>query len=603
MVSKHCVSPADPPRSAAQAPSQVTDIIAKLKRKRDDGKVAPEKAGEDGKKKKSKKRESGIGAGDAETTPEVIEKKKKEKKDKDEKKGKESKKLRTEIEITSRVLGEIGEPVGELEEESEPAQTPDKKYDKKQKKTKTKSDRANDSDDALSKHKSIRQKLSKVRGKTFQPTPIAGPTTAEGEPIPIVPAGLEPLPQPAPTKTPKHSTILASSLSLWLASPTIVAPTTTVPFINMSGLSPKILSRLDALHLPHAFAVQTAVIPLLLGDGGDVCISAATGSGKTLSYILPIVQSLSTRVVTRLRAVVVVPTRELVSQVFSTTSSLTSGTGIKVGTAVGSRALAVEQGLLVGTAQDDTTHSKVDILITTPGRLVEHIKNTPGFYLRWVKWLVIDEADRLLAQSFQEWVDVVVGAVGHAASGAPEDGEMGTVLEDLGIRVNERSEVRKVVLSATMTRDAGKLAGLKLRRPTMVVVESSARRPGLQVERNEKVQVDNGDEQDGDDDMPDEVFSVPTELREYAISVVNTEYKPLYLMYLLRDRGIKTGTVVFVNSNEGAARLARLIDTVVEGIEGLDKIAGWTTGLTTGEMEKKRRDKVLKAFKRGEVHM
>lgn len=605
-------SPTNSPQPAAQAPSQVGDIIAKLKRKRDE-KVAPGRVGdhegEDGKKtKRSKKRESRTETENSEAIPEVIgkekKKKKKEKKvkeDKDEKKGKKPKKLPTEIE-TSRAPEAIKEVP---DKDPGPAQTPHerKKYDKKQKKSK--SDTADDSDDALAKHKSIRQKLSKIRVKALEPIPAAEPTPAEDETHVVLPVGLEPLPQPAPTKTPKHSTTLASSLPPWLASPTTVTPTTTVPFISMPGLSPKILSRLETLQLPHAFAVQTAVIPLLLDDGGDVCISAATGSGKTLSYVLPIVQSLSTRVVTRLRAVIVVPTRELVSQVFSTTSSLISGTGIKVGTAVGSRALVTEQGLLVGVSQDDTPYSKVDILITTPGRLVEHIKSTPGFSLYWVKWLVIDEADRLLAQSFQEWVDVVIGAVGHAAYSALEEMDMRTVLEDLGIRVDERSKVRKVVLSATMTRDAGKLAGLKLQRPVMVVVENAAR-SGLPAEKDGKnIQVDDVNEQQegDDDDMPDEIFSVPMELREYAVSVINTEYKPLYLMYLLRDRGIKAGTVVFVKSNEGAARLARLIDTVVDGVEGLDKAVGWTTGLITGEMEKKRRDKVLKAFKRGEVHM
>lgn len=598
-------SPADPPQPAAQVLSQVGDI-AKLKRKRDEN-VALERVGEhereDGKKKKrSKKQKSGTETENPETISEVIgKKKKKEKKVKDEKKGKNPKKLPTEIE-TSRAPEEIKEVP---DKDPGSAQTPHdrKKYDKKQKKSKF--DTANDSDDALSKHKSIRQKLSKVRVKALEPIPATEPTPAKDE-THVLPVGLEPLPQPAPTKTPKHSTTLASSLPPWLASPTAVTPTTTVPFISMPGLSPKILSRLETLQLSHAFAVQTVVIPLLLRDGGDVCISAATGSGKTLSYVLPIVQSLSTRVVTRLRAVIVVPTRELVSQVFSTTSSLISGTGIKVGTAVGSRALVTEQGLLVGVSQDDTPYSKVDILITTPGRLVEHIKSTPEFSLHWVKWLVIDEADRLLAQSFQEWVDVVIGAVGHAASSALEERDMRTVLEDLGIRVDERSEVRKVVLSATMTRDAGKLAGLKLQRPIMVVVENAAKL-GLSVEKDGKmIQADDVNEQqegDDDDDMPDEIFSVPMELREYAVSVFNTEYKPLHLMYLLRDRGIKAGTVVFVKSNEGAARLAKLIDTVVDGVEGLDKAAGWTTGLITGEMEKKRRDKVLKAFKRGEVHM
>lgn len=473
-------------------------------------------------------------------------------------------------------------PPAANDEEPKPEKK-DKKHSKKEKRSKTASGEGEEDASGLSKHKSILQKLVKVKTKaTLTP---AAPEVEEGA---IEAKGLEPLPQPAPTKEPKRLAVLASSLPPWLAAPIVVTPATTAPFNGMTGISPKLLTRLETLNLPNAFAVQSAVVPLLLNPkAGDVCISAATGSGKTLSYILPIVQSLSTRVVTRLRAVVVVPTRELVSQVFSTAVSLTSGTGLKVGTGIGSKALAAEQTLLI----DPDTGSKVDILITTPGRLVEHIKNTPGFCLKWVKWLVIDEADRLLAQSFQEWVDVVVGSIETAAKDQDWENGLEDVLEDLGINVQaQQIAVRKVVLSATMTQDAGKLAGLRLRRPTMVVVEKPVSADGAA--KNDE----------NDEDMPEEVFSVPMELREYAIPIANKEYKPLYLMYLLRNRSIKRGTIVFVKSNEGAARLVKLIDTVVEKI-GISKEAGWTTGLVTGEMEKKRREKVLRSFKKDEVQM
>lgn len=592
-----------PPVASAKATDitpEVADIIDKLKkRKRDDADSPPKKdrevnvGDEDGKKKKRKKRGSDIGVMDVEATPEISESKEKKKA---KKKDKKTKKTRTDIEVNDNenINAEEVTEYQQPGDEPIPQKLKDKKHSKKEKKSKLQSE---DENSALSRHKSIRQKLDKVKVKASQPST----TEPEDETPPVDPKGLEPLPQPEQIKTPKLQNTLAASLPRWLASPMVVTPATTVPFNSMPGISPKLLARLEVLNLPNAFAVQSVVVPLLLKDVvGDVCISAATGSGKTLSYILPIVQSLSVRVITRLRAVVVVPTRELVSQVFSTTLLLTSGTGLKVGTAVGSKALAAEQGLLVDQDEDGDKGSKVDILITTPGRLVEHIRNTPGFCLEWVKWLVIDEADRLLAQSFQEWVDVVVGSIESAPKGQGLGGGMDGVLENLGIRVKkERAEVRKVVLSATMTRDVGKLAGLKLRRPTMVVVENAVKPAD---EDAKKVTSGDNENENDDDDMPDEVFSVPMELREYAIPVVNTEYKPLYLMCLLRDRSIKKGTLVFVKSNEGAARLSRLIDTVVERVEGLDK-AGWITGLVTGEMEKKRREKVLRAFKKGEIHM
>lgn len=82
-----------------------------------------------------------------------------------------------------------------------------------------------------------------------------------------------------------------------------------------------------------------AVIPVFLRrqalydtrrSPGDLCVSAPTGSGKTMAYVLPIIEILSKRVVTRLRALVVLPTRELAIQVKETFEAFVKGTGLKV---------------------------------------------------------------------------------------------------------------------------------------------------------------------------------------------------------------------------------------------------------------------------------
>ncbi|KAA8896774.1 DEAD-domain-containing protein [Sphaerosporella brunnea] len=437
-------------------------------------------------------------------------------------------------------------------------------------------------------HSLILQKLRRSLAlASAKPAPTPAPEPEIETAPPIEATGLEPLPQPEPTKALKPISTL-SALPSWLKKPISVSPATRTPFLAVAGLSQKLQQRLAALDLTEAFAVQTAVLPLLL-DGkasGDLCISAATGSGKTLAYVLPIVQSLTSRVVTRLRAIIVVPTRELVQQVNSTAVSLSSGTGLKIGTAVGSRSLAAEQGMLIG-EEDGEVFSKVDILITTPGRLVEHVRSTRGFDLTWVKWLVIDEADRLLAQSFQEWVGVVIVGLEEAATRHSVQSIAGVDLGDLGLRPGRREseKVRKVVLSATMTRDVGKLAGLRLRKPSLIVVEDPPLPEDTEVE----------DAQEQDEEL--EHFSVPSGLTEHVTPVENIEYKPLYLMHLLRLQNIKSGVLVFVKSNESAARLAKLLETVGEKAEEV-KV---TVGLVTGEMEKKRREKVLKRFARGEL--
>lgn len=315
---------------------------------------------------------------------------------------------------------------------------------------------------------------------------------------------------------------------------------------------------------PSALAVQAGILPLLLPrisqHPGDVCISAPTGSGKTLSYVLPIVQSIKNRACTRLRAVIVVPTRELVGQVEKTARQCAAGTSLQVGVATGSQSLKTEQNNLIVKERrhdpeayklltrklndmvnfnydeiddEDEKHiwddaddlwpnfvpqylPKVDILICTPGRLVEHIKSTRGFSLADLEWLVIDEADRLLDQSFQEWSEVVNAAIDlrrmrtdmpHAPS-----------IPSLAAFYPPRPRVRKVILSATMTRDLEKLASLRLWNPKLVLVEAAEEAS----ETADGVATDTAG-----------MMVLPANLREHAVPVDDAAEKPLYLLQIL----------------------------------------------------------------------
>jgi ATP-dependent RNA helicase DDX51/DBP6 len=290
---------------------------------------------------------------------------------------------------------------------------------------------------------------------------------------------------------------------------------------------------------------------------GDICVSAATGSGKTLGYVLPVVEALKENLITRLRAIIVVPTRELVAQARQVAELCATGTGVKLGTALGSTPLANEQRQLVnkgqrfdldiakklneiakerfktGLDEEDSLmediqtllpghvpeySSNVDILVCTPGRLVDHIRSTPGFSLSHVEYLIIDEADRLLDESFQEWVEVVLGALEKP----DEDSARDRLLYNLEPRRLSKS-VRKIILSATMTRDLAKLAMLKLRRPTLVAVTAGDRTP------SEK---EHGALRREDTAMM-EAVDIPPNLREVAIPVRDGTLKPLYLLELL----------------------------------------------------------------------
>lgn len=400
-------------------------------------------------------------------------------------------------------------------------------------------------DESTTRHKSVLERAAKALKEAQKVRAEAPEETAEEEEgaEPVEAHGLEPLPQPEPvvqdTSKPTYET-----LPTWIANPIRVTPETKTSFENL-GISKEVAAKLETKGYENAFAVQTAVIPLLLpvpDRQGDVVVSAATGSGKTLAYVLPMVRDISQGVITRLRGVIVVPTRELVLQakeVCETCASVFAGPSkktVRVGISMGNKQFEHEQDDLVEEEQryDPAGHkewlhahfeqdidvdffdnrpkplpghvidyvSKVDILICTPGRLVDHIMRTPGFSLDYVRWLVVDEADKLLAQTFQDWLPVVMPRLNTTNKSGARD-----------FPGSNKSGVRKVVLSATMTRDLSLLSGLKLSRPKLITLESSKEDEHLQEGQTEHV--------------------LPELLKESAIKARDPSHKPLYLLDLL----------------------------------------------------------------------
>ena len=149
----------------------------------------------------------------------------------------------------------------------------------------------------------------------------------------------------------------------WLAKPTTVNSDLSgnlIPVEKIPYLAAHIIRKLQQHDINHLFPVQSAVIPAILsqmetnscfGIGGyqpsDVCVSAPTGSGKTLAYVLPIVQSLLRRVVCHLRALVILPTKDLANQVKQVFEMFTEGTSLRVGLASGSKSFSKDQEQLV----------------------------------------------------------------------------------------------------------------------------------------------------------------------------------------------------------------------------------------------------------------
>ena len=148
-------------------------------------------------------------------------------------------------------------------------------------------------------------------------------------------------------------------------------------------------------------SIQELVIPEAM-IGKDVLASAPTGTGKTAAFLLPIAQHLLDYPRTKPgfpRVLILTPTRELAIQIGADSEQLTELTKIKTGVITG--------GVNYGSHSDILT-STTDILVATPGRLLEYIENEK-FDAREIEILVLDEADRMLDMGFSEAINRIVG--------------------------------------------------------------------------------------------------------------------------------------------------------------------------------------------------
>jgi len=148
-------------------------------------------------------------------------------------------------------------------------------------------------------------------------------------------------------------------------------------------------------------SIQSLVIPEAM-EGKDILASAPTGTGKTAAFLLPIAQHLLDYPRTKPgfpRVLVLTPTRELAIQIHEQSELLTSLTNIKTGVITG--------GVNYGSHKEILTET-TDILIATPGRLLEYIENEQ-FDAREIEILILDEADRMLDMGFTETINRIVG--------------------------------------------------------------------------------------------------------------------------------------------------------------------------------------------------
>ncbi|MFH1411852.1 MAG: DEAD/DEAH box helicase [Candidatus Omnitrophota bacterium] len=160
------------------------------------------------------------------------------------------------------------------------------------------------------------------------------------------------------------------------------------------GIAPKIIEALDRLKFTQPTPIQHKAIPIAI-DGTDIIGVAQTGTGKTLAFVIPVIQCLSRNMG---HCLVLVPTRELALQV--------SESFQKIAPAFGLRTVVLIGGIPIQ-AQLKVLKKKPRIIIATPGRLVDHM-NQKTVRLNEVEILILDEADRMLDMGFKPDIERIL---------------------------------------------------------------------------------------------------------------------------------------------------------------------------------------------------
>ncbi|KAH7650194.1 hypothetical protein FG379_003274 [Cryptosporidium bovis] len=277
------------------------------------------------------------------------------------------------------------------------------------------------------------------------------------------------------------------------------------------------------------FPIQEKAIPYILNSinndmnsrySSDICISVPTGEGKTLCYVIPISNYLYNRPYPCLSVLVLVPTRELANQVKSVFNIFTSENKgkfpIKITTLTGQHSFSSEMKEL-------NSLSTPDVVISTPGRLCEHYnqlmisdelmlndnrfmfigndENKEGFgdnkkmvptLFRNIYFIVIDEVDKLLSQTYNNWQDIV--------NSISKNIELGVNCGEMGLSIKKPL---KILLSATISNSSNKINQLNLVRPIYFISSIS-----------------------GESNIPSKMF-------QRYIKVLNKKYKPNSLLCLI----------------------------------------------------------------------
>ncbi|MGK2962436.1 MAG: DEAD/DEAH box helicase [Gemmatimonadaceae bacterium] len=210
-----------------------------------------------------------------------------------------------------------------------------------------------------------------------------------------------------------------------------------MPFSNLK-LDKNLLKGLKEMGFVRPTPIQADAIPPAV-EGRDLLACASTGSGKTAAFLLPILDKLISRPRGTTRALVITPTRELAAQIVEELDAIAVHTPVTAAAVIG--------GVGMG-PQEHAFRSGVDVIVATPGRLLDHMKS-PYAKLGSVEYLVLDEADRMLDMGFLPDIKRILKAI--------------------------PAKRQTFFFSATMPPPIAQLASLMLKNPAMINLERTSK--------------------------------------------------------------------------------------------------------------------------------
>ncbi|EAN33618.2 DEAD/DEAH box helicase family protein [Theileria parva strain Muguga] len=327
------------------------------------------------------------------------------------------------------------------------------------------------------------------------------------------------------------------------------------------NIHPHLRNVIKEKRIKRFFPVQEKSIPLLLNNtyrdkysvlSCDFIITAPTGQGKTLSYALPLLNNILNLKENKLLTLIIVPSRELVKQIYevfswfidsSNSTYDLKGSLLKARVFYGDRSFVKSHDLLV--------HDPPHIAISTPGVLVEYSvdfqKNEFYKTFEHLKWIVVDEVDTMLNQSFYEWVDVVVDLVNKLKSKEPN--------QSLALP-------QKILVSATVPLKSHDIELLELNRPILLRLKES-------------------------------IYKLPENLRQSYVVCSNRPVPLEFLKLMAYLYQEVTGNVlVFFSKVEICHKISRLMQ-----IYNLKHGGGFKATELTGRMSQKQRNNAIKTYK------